>query len=165
MDELYKKYSKLVYNYLNSLSGNTSIAEELTQETFYKAIKGINKFNNECKISTWLCKIAKNAWNDYLRKERSQNLVSINYEDYIEKIIFEKSFEEKIEDKSEIISLYKYIHTLDENTREVFYLRLKGELSFKEIGEILNKSEDWSRLTFYRGKIKLKEAMKDEKRM
>lgn len=65
-----------------------------------------------------------------------------------------------------MISLYKYIHELEEDTREVFYLRLKGEFSFKEIGEILNKSEDWARLTFYRGKIKLKEAMSDnEKRM
>lgn len=159
MDELYKEYSKLVFYYLNSLSGNSYIAEELTQETFYKAIKGINKFNNECKISTWLCKIAKNTWNDYLRKAKLQETFSIDDENFIEKVIFEKSFEENIEDKSEIINLYKYIHKLDEDTREVFYLRLKGELSFKEIGEILDKSEDWARLTFYRGKIKLKEAM------
>lgn len=165
MDELYKEYSKLVFYYLNSLSGNSDIAEELTQETFYKAIKGINKFNNECKISTWLCRIAKNTWNDYLRKEKSQKTFSIDDENFIDKIIFEKSFEDNIDDKSEIINLYKYIHDLDEDTREVFYLRLKGELSFKDIGEILNKSEDWARLTFYRGKIKLKEAMNNEKRM
>lgn len=165
MDELYKEYSKLVFYYLNSLSGNSDIAEELTQETFYKAIKGINKFNNECKISTWLCRIAKNTWNDYLRKEKSQINLSIDDENFIDKIIFEKSFEDNIDDKSEIINLYKYIHDLDEGTREVFYLRLKGELSFKDIGEILNKSEDWARLTFYRGKIKLKEAMNNEKRM
>ena len=88
-----------------------------------------------------------------------QETFSIDDENFIEKVIFEKSFEENIEDKSEIINLYKYIHKLDEDTREVFYLRLKGELSFKEIGEILDKSEDWARLTFYRGKIKLKEAM------
>ena len=162
MDKLYKKYSKLVFYYLNSLSGDSYIAEELTQETFYKAIKGINKFNNECKISTWLCKIAKNTWNDYLRKERLQGTFSIDDENFIEKMIFEKSFEDDIDDKSERISLYKYIHELDEDMREVFYLRLKGELSFKEIGEILNKSEDWARLTFYRGKIKLKEVMNNK---
>ena len=75
MEKLYKEYSKLVFYYLNSLSGNSYIAEELTQETFYKAIKGINKFNNECKISTWLCKIAKNTWNDYLRKDLFPNYI------------------------------------------------------------------------------------------
>ena len=162
MDELYKEYSKLVFYYLNSLSGNSYIAEELTQETFYRAIKGITKFNNECKISTWLCKIAKNIWNDYLRKEKFPKTFSIDDENFIEKIILEESFEDNIEDKSQIISLYKYIHKLDEDTREVFYLRLKGEPSFKEIGEILDKSEDWARLTFYRGKIKLKEAMNNK---
>lgn len=162
MDELYKEYSKLVFYYLNSLSGNSYIAEELTQETFYRAIEGITKFNNECKISTWLCKIAKNTWNDYLRKEKFPKTFSIDDENFIEKIILEESFEDNIEDKSQIISLYKYIHKLDEDTREVFYLRLKGELSFKEIGEILDKSEDWASLTFYRGKIKLKEAMNNK---
>ena len=162
MDELYKKYSKYIFYYLNSLSEDVYIAEELTQETFYKAIKGINKFNNDCKISTWLCKIAKNTWNDYLRKSKLQKNFSIDDENFVEKMIFEQSFEDNVEDKSEIISLYKYIHELDEDTREVFYLRLKGELSFKEIGEILDKSEDWARLTFYRGKIKLKEAMNNK---
>lgn len=162
MEELYKEYSKLIYYYLNSLCGDHAIAEELTQETFYKAIKGIKKFNNECKISTWLCKIAKNTWTDYLRKEKMQETLSIDDENFIEKTILEKSFEDTINDKSEIISLYKQIHELDEDTREVFYLRLKGELSFKEIGEILNKSEDWARLNFYRGKIKLKEAMNNK---
>lgn len=163
MEELYKEYSKFVYNYLNSLCGDYNIAEELTQETFYKAIKGIKKFNYEYKTSTWLCQIAKNTWIDYLRKEKKQKFISIiDDENSIEKMIFEKSFEDTIEDKSEIISLYKYIHGLDEDTREVFYLRLKGELNFKEIGEILNKSENWARLTFYRGKIKLKEVMNNK---
>ena len=152
----------MVFYYLNSLSGNSDIAEELTQETFYKAIKGIKKFNYECKISTWLCKIAKNTWNDYLRKEKNQANYSIDDENFIEKMIFEQSFEDNINNKLEKISLYKYIHGLDEDTREVFYLRLKGELSFKEIGEILNKSEEWARLVYYRGKIKLKEVMNNK---
>ena len=76
MEEIYKKYSMLVYNYLKSLCNNCDIAEELTQETFYKAIKGIDKFNNECKVSTWLCKIAKNTWIDFLRKKEKENFIS-----------------------------------------------------------------------------------------
>lgn len=161
MEKLYKEYSKLVYNYLKSLCQEHSIAEELTQETFYKAIKGIKKFNNECKMSTWLCQIAKNTWIDYLRKEKKKEIISIDEDNLIEKLIVDKTLEENVEERSEIIKLYKYIHKLNNNTKEVFYLRIKGELSFKEIGEILDKSENWARLTFYRGKIKLKEAMKD----
>lgn len=162
MEKLYKEYSRLVFNYLNSLCGNFELAEELTQETFYKAIKGINKFNNECKISTWLCRIAKNTWIDFLRKEKKQDFISIDNDFYFEDLIVEKSLDDNVTKKSELINLYKHIHELDENTREVFYLRIKGELSFKDIGEILNKSESWAKLAFYRGKIKLKEAMKHE---
>ncbi len=166
MEELYKEYSRLVYNYLNSLCMNSDIAEELTQETFYKAVKGINKFNNECKISTWLCKIAKNTWLDFLRKEKNQKLISIDDEKYNINILSQNSLDNLMEDKDDIIMLYKYIHTLDEATKEVFYLRLKGELSFKNIAEILGKSENWAKLIFCRGKAKLKEVIEnDRKRM
>lgn len=158
MEEYYKEYSNLVYNYINSLCSNPTIAEELTQETFYKAVKGIHKFNNECKLSTWLCRIAKNTWIDYLRKEGHKQYVSIDDTRYIEKLIAE---EHALEDKEDIINLYKYIHKFDEVTKEIFYLRLKGELSFKDIAEILDKSPNWVRTVFYRGKLKLKEAMKD----
>ena len=94
--------------------------------------------------------------------EKRKKEISIEDINNIEKFILEKSIEENIEDKAKIIELYKNIHKLDEETREVFYLRIKGELNFKEIGEILNKSENWARLAFYRGKIKLKEVMKDD---
>lgn len=164
MEQLYKEYSMLVYNYLNSLCGDCLLAEELTQETFYKAVKGINKFNNECKVSTWLCTIAKNTWLDLLRKEKKKANISLNDERYVENLVFGKSLEEELESNNEIIDLYKYIHKLDVDTREVFYLRIRGELSFKNIREILGKSENWARLAFYRGKIKLKEAMKNNER-
>ncbi|MDE5831351.1 MAG: sigma-70 family RNA polymerase sigma factor [Clostridia bacterium] len=164
MEELYKEYSKLVYNYLHSLCGSHEIAEELTQETFYKAIAGIKNFRNDCRVSSWLCQIAKNLWKDYLRKEKKVKLIPIDDDSYIESLIIEKSLENHIEDRSEIVDLYKQIHKLDEKTKEVFLLRIKGELSFKEIGEILSKSEEWARITFYRGKIKLKEELDNDKK-
>ena len=132
------------------------------QETFYKAIKGINKFKGESKISTQLCQIAKNVWRDYLKKENKRKEISYDDENYIDILLLEESSNDDIDDRQELINLYREIHKLDEKTREVFYLRIKGELSFKEIGEILDKSEEWSRLTFYRGKIKLKEEFKDD---
>lgn len=164
MEEIYKKYSMLVYNYLRSRCINEEIAEELTQETFYKAIKSVDKFRGECKVSVWLCQIAKNVWKDYIKKENKINKISINQEEYIENLLIDNSFETNEDDKNEIINLYKQIHNLDENTKEVFYLRIKGELSFKDIGEILGKSQEWARITFYRGKIKLKEELNNDKK-
>ncbi len=70
MEEIYKKYSRLVYHYLYKLTNNNEISEELTQETFYDAIKGIDKFREECSLSVWLCQIAKNKWKDYIVKKR-----------------------------------------------------------------------------------------------
>lgn len=162
MEELYKEHSRFVFNYLYSLCESHEIAEELTQETFYKAIIGIENFRGDCKLNVWLCQIAKNLWKDYLRREKKIKLISIDEDSYIESLIIEKSLENHIEDRSDIINLYKQIHKLDEKTKEVFLLRIKGELSFKEIGEILGKSEQWARVTYYRGKIKLKEELDND---
>lgn len=155
MQEIYKKYSIIVYRYLYSLTKNRELSEELMQETFYDAIKGINKFKGKCKISVWLCQIAKNKWKDYLSESQKLNIVPIN--NIIESLLFEDPISESSEKRDELIQLYTEIHKLDENTREVFYLRLKCEFSFREIGRILGKSEEWTRITFYRGKIRLKE--------
>ena len=162
MEEIYKKYSRIVYNYLYSLTQNIELSEELTQETFYSVINGIKNFKNECSINVWLCQIAKNKWKDYISK--SKKLKLIPFDDTIEITLSDNNIEYSIDSKNEIIQLYKKIHELDEKTREVFYLRIKGELSFKEIGEILNKTEEWARITFYRGKIKLKEALNNEQK-
>ncbi len=157
MEEIYEEYSKLVYNYLYSLSNNSNLAEELTQETFYRAVKGIKKFRNECKVSVWLCQIAKNSWIDYIKKEKQIKVFSIE-DDYINNLLIQ----ETENTKEEVINLYKEIHKLDETTKEVFLLRIKGELSFKEIAEILGKTEGWARNIYYRGKMKIKEELKNE---
>lgn len=160
MDKIYKKYSRLVYNYLYSLTKSIELSEELTQETFYSAIKNIHKFKNKCSINVWLCQIAKNKFKDYYFKNKKINYIEFN--ENIEPLLITNELEDNLISKSELIEVYKKIHNLDENTKEVFYLRLKGEFSFKEIGEIFGKSEEWARITFYRGKIKLKEDLKYE---
>jgi len=153
MGQIYKQYFETVNKYLFCLTHNNDISEELTQETFYRAVKKINTFKGDCKISVWLCQIAKNLWYDELKKKKKveniDEMLSIQSEDKIEEeIVLRKS---KVE-------LYKKIQKLDKQTREVIYLRITGELSFKEIGDILNKTENWARVTFYRGKQKLKES-------
>lgn len=160
MEEIYKEYSKIVYNYLLSLTCNSELAEELMQETFYSAVKNINKFRNECSMKTWLCRIAKNKWIDYLKKANISSEVSID--EIEEKFILVNSFEEEFSNKENVIDLYKKIHKFDEKTREVIYLRIRADLSFKEIGEIMGETENWARVTFYRAKVKLKEEFDNE---
>ena len=160
MDEIYNEYSKLVFKYLFSLTNNSEIAEELMQETFYSAIKNINKFRQDSSIKTWLCKIAKNKWIDYCKK--SSKISETNIDDINEKFLYVESFENTYTNRDEILHLYKKIHKLDESSKEVILLRIRSDLTFKEIGNILGKSEEWARITFYRAKLKLKEDFDNE---
>ena len=153
MEKIYNEYFEIVYKYLFCLTHNNDISEELTQETFYKAVKKIDSYKNNCKMSVWLCQIAKNLWFDQCRKNKK--FINVEEKDlfYIESL---NTAEEQVISNDEKISLYKKMQNLDEKTREVMYLRITGELSFKEIGIILNKPENWARVTFYRGKSQLK---------
>lgn len=153
IEQVYKQYFETVNKYLFCLTHNSDISEELTQETFYKAIKKIDTYKGDCKISVWLCQIAKNLWYDYCRKNKR-----IVNEDEITEVLFVDTVEEQVVAKEEKILLYQKMQKLDKETREVIYLRITGELSFREIATILNKTENWARVTFYRGKNKLKES-------
>ncbi len=164
MEEIYIKYSKIVFNYLVSLGNNHDTAEELMQETFYTATKSINKFRGESTLKVWLCQIAKNKWKDYIKTIKKEQTISID--DEIENFLVDNSVESLDDDiisREKVMNLYKKIHNLDENMREVIYLRIRAELNFKEIGSIFGKSEEWARVTFYRGKVKLKEVLENEK--
>ena len=153
LEQIYKQYFETVNKYLFCLTHNSDISEELTQETFYRAVKKINTFKGECKMSVWLCQIAKNLWYDELKKNKKlENIEQIFL------IQSEENLEENIILNENKLELYKKLQKLDKQTREVIYLRITGELSFKEIGDILNKTENWARVTFYRGKQKLKEC-------
>ena len=155
MEEIYKEYFETVKKYLFCLTHNNDIAEELTQETFYKAVKNIHTFKDDCKISVWLCKIAKNTWLDSIKKNK-------NIKDMADNELFEieslETTDETVISNQGKLELYKKIQKLDEKTRDVIYLRITGDLNFKEIGDIFNKTENWARITFYRGKQKLKEV-------
>jgi len=158
IEQIYKDYFETVNKYLFCLTHNSDISEELTQETFYRAVKNINKFKGNSKITVWLCQIAKNLWYDEIKRNKKikniEEAILIQAEDEIESnVILNESK----------LQLYRKIQMLDEHTREVMYLRITGELSFKEIGDILNKTEKWARVTFYRGKQKLKESDLNER--
>lgn len=153
MEQLYQEYFQTVYKYLFCITHDPDLAEELTQETFYQAVKTSKNFRGECKVSVWLCQIAKHLWYKEYEKRKRNTVNSI--EEMTDNLPAADNVEKQVLANQSIVSFYQRLHGLDENTREVMYLRLTGELSFREIGEILNRNETWARVTFYRGKQKL----------
>lgn len=138
MESIYEENMSIVYKYLFCLTHDADLTEELTQETFYQAVKSINRFRGDCKISVWLCQIEKHLWYKELEKGKR---AWIPVEE-IEAISSEENLEADYLQTLEKLKLFKQLHQLDEKTREVMYLRLTGELSFAEIGEILEQTEN-----------------------
>ena len=153
-EEIYSEYFKDVYRYVLCLSKNESIAEDITQETFFKALKNIDSFKENCKMSVWLCQIAKNLYFSYLRKEQN-NFESV--EDVAD--IFDNGFEQILVDDESAFEIHKLIHNLEEPYKEVFTLRFFGNLSFSKIAELFGKTESWARVTYHPARIKLKEKL------
>ena len=157
-EKIYCKYYKSIYRYLVPITKEVNIAEEITQETFFKALKNIDKYNPNKKMLTWLCEIAKNTYfSEYKKNKKFQKLSESEMEFEIDN---EQNIVEKIIDNEDNSEILKILHKLEEPYKEVFSLRVYGELSFKQIGEIFDKSENWARVTYYRSKLKIKESLK-----
>lgn len=152
MEEVYRTHSRMVYRYLLSLTRNASLSEELTQETFYQAVKSIDRFDESCKVSTWLCAIAKRVLLSEQRKHPHTHELK-------ESLSSPDMTENETLNKAGQVELLRKMHLLGGDMREVLYLRLLGDLSFAEIGEILGHTENWARVTYYRGKEKLKKEI------
>lgn len=162
MDEIYRKYARNVYQYLISITHDADISEEVTQETFYQAIKSINRYDGSCKVTTWLCAIAKNQLIVYRRKHpETEPLEKESDDGSLTSIVDQEvsSAEEEMLAISGRVEIMKLLHTLNEPYREILYLRTFGNLSFKEIGEVFGKTENWARVSFYRGKEQLKKEI------
>lgn len=157
-EEIYCKYYKSIYRYLVAITKEVNIAEEIAQETFFKALKNIDKYNPNKKMLTWLCEIAKNTYfSEYKKNKKFQKLSESEIELEIDN---EQNIVDKIIDNEDNSEILKILHKLEEPYKEVFTLRVYGELSFKQIGEIFDKSENWARVTYYRSKLKIKESLK-----
>ena len=156
MEVVYQKYSRLVYGFLYSHTHDAEWSEEMTQETFLKASMSISRYDASCKLSVWLCQIAKHIlWQEFRKKKRfkmvelTDDLPDVSMPEGETFVILR---ENKIE-------LYQAIHHLPEQEREVVLYRISGELSFREIGEIMGKSENWSRTVFFRAKQKIRKEI------
>lgn len=160
MEELYKENAQIVYHFLYSRCKDAQLAEDLTQETFLRAYQSLNRYDGSCKVSVWLCQIAKHLLYQYWQKRKHEILQEPEQED---KAAAAFNTEQQVLARIELFQVLKEMQKLPEQMREVMYLRIAGDLSFKEIGEIMGRSENWSRVTFYRGKERLlKGRMKDE---
>lgn len=151
IDNIYKDNAQIVFKFLISLCNDADTAEELTQETFYRAIKSAERYDGTCKVSTWLCQIAKHLWYQEIDKRKRKGTSSLD-----DTIVSDKPGpEEELFLRAEKMQLIKAVHILDDTAKEVVLLRITGAFSFKEIGEVFNKNESWARVTFYRAKQKI----------
>lgn len=151
MDAAYREYAVMVYKFLLSLCYEEELAEELTQETFYQAVRSVDRYDGSCKVSTWLCQIAKHLW--YREMERRKRKGTSELTADMEPL--EKPVEEQLLVKEEKMELFRKVHVLDEISKEIVLLRVTGAFSFKEIAELFGKNENWARVTYYRAKQKL----------
>jgi len=157
-EDIYKNYFKDIFLYIYSLSGDRHIAEDITAETFMKAIKSIERFKGNCDIRVWLCQIAKNCYFSFLRKKKK----TVHLDELSEqKDNF--NFEQIISSTEESMKIHEILHNLDEPYKEVFSLRVFGELSFKQIACLFGKSDNWACVTYHRARNKIKERMEDYK--
>ena len=168
MEDIYRDHAKTVYGFLLTRVRDSDTAEELTQETFYRAVKQIKTFKGDSSVSTWLCGIARNVWLEYVKgQKKRQDMDSLAGITDGDGRFGAKgscgSAEEAHMAEWENMQILKALHRLKEPVRETLYLRLIGNLTFKQIGEIMGRSENWARVTFYRGKeLIIKEVKKDE---
>ena len=157
IEELYRTYFDIVYRYIRSISQDGALAEEVTQETFFKALEKIDQFRGDCDVRVWLCQIAKNTLYDHLKKQKKQ----LFGDEKLEKAESADGelLEEKLAQRSQAMEIHKVLHRLSEPYKEVFSLRTFGELPFAQIGELFGKTESWARVTYFRARQKLKEAL------
>lgn len=154
-EKIYKENSDFIFKYLMKLCGNETVAEELTQETFFRAYMNLSGLKDENKISSWLCQIARNscfAWYNEHKKLTDYDEQNENADTFD----IEASFEQNELTEKAFICL----HELEEPYKEVFMLSVFGQLSLKDISKLFGKSESWARVTFYRAKQKLNEKMR-----
>ena len=156
-EKIYKRYFNDVFLFLKKLSKDGSIAEEITSETFFKAMHSIDNFRGETDVRVWLCQIAKNCYFSYLKKQqRIENIDDIDFPDN------QDTIEEQILKQYDAMQIHLLLHNLAEPYKEVFMLRVFGELSFKQIADIFQKTDNWACVTYHRARNKILTQMEDK---
>ena len=153
-EKVYSEYYDTVFHYILSLCKDKSMAEDITQEAFFKALKKIDSFKGECKLSVWLCQIAKNTLYSEIKKRNKEVMdVSLDTVPYYDTVY------QGLLNKEDALEIHRILHNLKEPYKEVFWMRTFGDLSFSEIANIFGKTESWARVTYHRAKMKIKEEV------
>lgn len=142
-ERIYRENFPRVYGFLVRLCRNDALAEELAQETFFRALRAIGKFDGRCRVDIWLCQIAKNAYFSHCRRQKKRADVTGDIESPLR-------LEDTLADKDQAARLHERLHALEEPYKEVFMLRVFGELDHAQIGQLFGRTESWSRVTYHR---------------
>lgn len=159
-EKIYRDYFDDVYLYILRLSGDENTAEEITSEVFFRAMRSISGFRGDCDVRVWLCQIAKNCYFTYLKKSKKTD--SVDDAELSELPSEESTIEEQFIKHEEAARIGTILHNVSEPYKEVFLWRVFAELSFKQIGQIFCKSENWACVTYHRAKAMIKSRLEDK---
>lgn len=153
-ETVYRTYFREVELYLRAICKDEALAEELTEQVFFQAMKALPKFRGDCDIRTWLCAMGRNCYLSHLRKTRpSENIDELQIPDP------RASIEEQVIDRSQAMTIHRLLHELPEPYKEVFSLRIFGQLSFEDIGSLFGRTANWACVTYHRARRKIQEQM------
>lgn len=153
-EQVYKDYFRDVELYLLAICRDQHLAEELTEQVFFKALKGLPTFRGDCDIRTWLCAMGRNAYLSHLRKQKpTVDIEELNIPDP------SRGIEERMADKEQAMDIHRALHALPEPYKEVFSLRIFGQLSFADIGSLFGKTANWACVTYHRARQKIRDAL------
>lgn len=155
---IYEKYFRDVELYLRAICRDAALAEELTEQTFFKAMKALNSFRGDCDVRVWLCSMARNQYISYLRKNKgAQSIDDVQIPDP------RRSIEERVADRDQAMAVHRVLHDMPEPYKEVFTLRIFGQLAFGDIGRLFGRSANWACVTYHRACRKIQSEMEEEK--
>ena len=154
-EQVYREHFDTVYGFLVHLCRNAPLAEELAQETFFRAMRSLDKFDGRCRVEVWLCQIAKNSYYSYCRKHKDRDNILPETDSGIR-------VEDVILDREQAMAVYEQLHELNEPYKEVFMLRVFGELDYAQIAKLFGKTEGWARVIYHRAKMKLTESIRED---
>ena len=157
-ESIYRTYFKDVELYLRAICKDEHLAEELTEQVFFQALKNLPKFRGDCDIRTWLCAMGKNCYLSHLRKTKpSEPIEELQIPDPTQAV------EERVLDQDQAMTIHRILHRLPEPYKEVFSLRVFGQLSFEDIGSLFGRSANWACVTYHRARQKIKSEMEESK--
>ena len=155
-ETIYRRYFTDVELYLRAICHDEHLAEELTEQVFFQALKALPKFRGECDIRTWLCAMARNCYLSHLRKTKpTEDISEIQIPDP------KQAVEEQIADKQQAMQIHRELHDLPEPYKEVFSLRIFGQLSFEDIGSLFGRTANWACVTYHRARQKIRDKMEE----